>query len=177
MKRMDTHRLVTLGLLVSLNIILVRFASVRISIGGVEGIRIGLGNFPVVFAGLFLGPLAGGMVGALGDIVGFILNPMGAYMPHFTLSAALTGIIPGLVLNLLGRDKVTFPRLVIACGAGLFVTSMVLVPYFLKILFGIPLWTTLPPRAIAFCFTVPVYALFAERIGRKVASPLRGTTS
>ena len=177
MKRMDTHRLVTLGLLVGLNIILVRFASVRISIGGVEGIRIGLGSFPVVFAGLFLGPAAGGMAGALGDILGFILNPMGVYMPHFTLSAALTGMIPGLVLTLMGRDRVTFIRLAIASGAGLFVTSMVLVPCFLKMLFGLPLWTTLPPRAVSFCFTVPLYALFAERIAGKMASPLRGTTS
>lgn len=172
MKRMDTSRIVTLGLLISLNIILVRFASVRISIGGVEGIRIGLGNFPVVFAGLFLGPLAGGVVGAIGDVLGFILNPMGLYMPHFTFSAALTGIIPGLVLNMLGREKVTYSRLFLACGAGLFVTSIILVPSFLRSLFGIPLWTTLPPRIISLCFTVPVYALFADRIGKRVPSAL-----
>lgn len=172
MKRMDTSRVVTLGLLISLNIILVRFASVRISIGGVEGIRIGLGSFPVVFAGLFFGPLAGGIVGAIGDILGFVLNPMGLYMPHFTLSAALAGIIPGLVLNLMGRERASFFRLLLACGAGMFVTSIILVPSFLKSLFGIPLWTTLPPRMISLCFTVPIYALFADRIGKRVPSAL-----
>jgi len=45
-----TRRLVILALMISLNVILARFASVRIAIGGVEGIRIGLGNFPVIFA-------------------------------------------------------------------------------------------------------------------------------
>jgi hypothetical protein len=54
----------------------------------------------------------------------------------------------------------------------MFVTSIILVPSFLKILFGIPLWTTLPPRIISLCFTVPIYALFADRIGKRVPSAL-----
>jgi len=100
-----TRRLVILALMISLNVILARFASVRIAIGGVEGIRIGLGNFPVIFAGLFLGPVAGGITGALGDIMGFMLNPMGVYMPHFTLTAFLTGAVPGMVFHLLGGPE------------------------------------------------------------------------
>lgn len=171
MKTMDTRRLVALGLLVSMNVVLSRFASVRISIGGVEGIRIGLGNFPVVFAGAIFGAAGGGMVGAAGDIVGFMLNPMGAYMPHFTLSAALMGMIPGWVLSMLGRERITYLKLITSIGAGLIVTSVILNPLFLKLLFGIPLWTTVPPKVVSESITIPLYALFAERIGKKVAEP------
>jgi len=167
-KYLVTNKIVTLGLMVALNVVLVRFASVRISIGGVEGIRIGLGNFPVVLSGFVFGSIAGGMVGAIGDILGFFLNPMGVYMPHFTLCAALTGIISGFVLSCLGRERVTFAKLLVASGVSLFVTSIILVPIFLKSLFGIPLWTTVPPRVVSFCLTVPFYALVSEKIGKRV---------
>jgi len=171
MKGIGTHKLVTLGLLVSLNVILSRFASVRISIGGVEGIRIGLGNFPIVFAGLLYGAAGGGMVGAVGDIVGFILNPMGVYMPHFTLNAALMGIIPGWALTMLGRERISYLKLIMATGAGLVVASVILTPLFLKVLFGIPLWSTIPPKIISESVTIPLYALFAERIGKRILAP------
>jgi len=160
-----------LGLLVSLNVILARFASVRISMGGVEGIRIGLGSFPVVFSGIFFGPLAGAVVGALGDVVGFFLNPMGAYMPHFTLSAALTGAIPGMMTRLLSREgEPGYVRLLISIGTGQAVTSLFLVPWFLEMLFGIPRWATLPSRLISYAVVVPAYALFADRLCRSLGS-------
>lgn len=166
-----TRRLVIIGLLVSLNVILVRFASIRIAIGGVEGIRIGLGNFPPIFAGLFLGPLAGGITGAIGDITGFILNPMGAYMPHFTLTAFLSGSIPGLVFYFLRSWKGRlYIRYLLSIGTGLFVSSILLVPYFLNSLFGIPWWTVMPARMISFVIVVPIYSLFAEKLCDKIPS-------
>lgn len=169
-RKVDTRRLVMLGLLVSLNVILTRFASVRISMGGVEGIRIGLGSFPVVFSGIFFGPLSGGAVGALGDLVGFFLNPMGVYMPHFTLSAALSGILPGMMIRYLSREgEPGYMKLLIAIGTGQAVTSLFLVPWFLEMLFGIPRWATLPSRLISYAVVVPAYALFADRLYRRLA--------
>ena len=168
-RKADTRRLVMLGLLVSLNVILTRFASVRISIGGVEGIRIGLGSFPVVFSGILFGPLCGAAVGALGDVVGFFLNPMGAYMPHFTLSAALGGAIPGMMTRLLSKEgEPGYMRLLIAIGTGQAVTSLMMVPWFLEMLFGIPPWATLPSRLISYAVVVPAYALFADRLCRSL---------
>ena len=82
-----TRTLVYMAFLVALNIVLSRLLSMRISIGGVEGIRIGLGGLPIILAGIGLGPWQGGIVGAVADIIGYMINPMGAYAPHFTLSA------------------------------------------------------------------------------------------
>ncbi len=63
-------------MLISLNIDLRRIASIRIAIGGIEGIRIGFGALPVILAGIMFGPTAGGIVGAAGDMVGYYINPL-----------------------------------------------------------------------------------------------------
>ena len=55
--------------------------------------------FVAVFVGAYLyGPVAGAVVGGLGDFLGAILFPIGAYFPGFTLNCALTGVVMGLLL-------------------------------------------------------------------------------
>ncbi|MFP4017550.1 MAG: folate family ECF transporter S component, partial [Halanaerobiales bacterium] len=99
----STRRMVYLSFLIALSIILTRVFSLRIAIGGVEGIRIGFGALPIILASVLFGPLAGGIVGAVSDVLGFFINPMGAYMPHFTLTAFLTGFIPGFIVYYIFR--------------------------------------------------------------------------
>ncbi len=50
-------------------------------------------------AGAFFGPLAGFLVGGLGDLIGFIIAPLGAWLPLVTLSSALIGFIPGIIFK------------------------------------------------------------------------------
>ncbi|SNX53029.1 folate family ECF transporter S component [Thermoanaerobacterium sp. RBIITD] len=162
MKKIHTRELVFLALLVSLNIVLTRIASIKIAIGGIESIRIGFGGFPVILAGIMFGPIAGGIVGAVGDIIGYYINPLGPYMPHFTLTAALTGIIPALILKPIKASKPSLWQLMIAIGVGQFISSVILVPYFLQLLFKIPMIATLPPKVVGEVIHVPVYALFTQ---------------
>lgn len=81
--KISTRKLVFLSLLTALGIVLTRFLSLRLPSFGVEGIRIGIGSLQMIFAGMVFGPIAGGLVGAVTDVVGFWISPMGAYMPHF----------------------------------------------------------------------------------------------
>lgn len=165
--RTSTRKLVILGLMVSLNVILTRFASVRIAIGGIEGIRIGFGTFPAIFTGLTMGPLAGAAVGALGDVIGFFLHPMGAYLPHFTVSAALTGMLPPLLWGLLGRRESFLPLLGAIAGTQV-TTSVALVPYFLKTLFGLPPAATIPGAVISLLLATPVYTMLYLKLNRSL---------
>ena len=78
-KRIDTKRLVLLGLMVALNVVLGRFSiqlvpEVRLSI---------LGFMPIALAAHLMGPLYGALTGAAGDIVNYILftHVYGAYFP------------------------------------------------------------------------------------------------
>ena len=73
-----------------------------------------------------------------------MINPW-ALMPHFALSAYLTGFIPGAVMVRLQRPR-KYWRLVLAVLVGKLATNIGLVPYFLYTLFEIPYKPMLIPR-------------------------------
>ncbi|MBA3061832.1 MAG: folate family ECF transporter S component [Atribacteria sp.] len=156
--KISSHKIATMGLLIALSIILTRIASLRIAIGGVEGIRIGFGGLPIILGGFLFGPLSGGLIGAISDVIGYFINPMGAYMPHFTLTSALTGIIPALVLKLSQKNEPNVLELGIAIAVGQTITSLILVPYFLHTLFGLPWKILMPPRIIGVPINIFIYA-------------------
>jgi len=146
-----------MGFLIALNIILTRIASLRIAIGGVEGIRIGLGKLPIILGGIIFGPLSGGLIGAFSDLLGYFINPIGVYMPHFTLTSALAGIIPAAILILMRKEEPNVFDLGIAITAGQVIISIILIPYFLNILFGIPWKLLMPPRIVAEPIQIFIY--------------------
>jgi len=154
----NTKKLARLSFLIALNIILTRFLSLRIAIGGVEGIRIASRSRPVIFVGIAFGPIAGGIVGGIADIVGYFINPMGAYMPHFTLTAFLTGFIPGIVMKIMVGNKNRYWQLLLAIATGQIISSVILVPIFLQMLFGVPIEVTILPKVISQAIMIPVYA-------------------
>jgi len=155
--KISSHKITTMGFLIALSIVLTRIASLRIAIGGVEGIRIGLGKLPIILGGIIFGPLAGGLIGALSDLLGYFINPIGVYMPHFTLTSALTGIIPVTILILMRKEEPNVFDLGIAITAGQVITSIILIPYFLNILFGIPWKILMPPRIVAEPIQIFIY--------------------
>jgi len=155
--KISSHKITTMGLLITLSIILTRVASLRIAIGGVEGIRIGLGRLPIILGGIIFGPLAGGLIGAFSDLLGYFINPIGAYMPHFTLTSALTGIIPAALLILMKKNEPNVFNLGIAITVGQVITSIILIPYFLNILFGLPWKVLMPPRIVAEPIQIFIY--------------------
>ncbi len=163
----STRKLVFMALFIALNVVLTRYGSIRINFGGAEAVRIGVGALPVIFTGVFFGPIAGAIVGGIGDVVGFAMFPMGAYMPHFTVSAALTGLIPGLLLNNVYKDNLTFGKLLLAIGVGQIVTSVLMTPYFQNMLFGIPFVVTIPPSLISQAVNIPLYAMILKVMSAK----------
>ncbi|MCJ7788992.1 MAG: hypothetical protein MUP69_02195 [Candidatus Atribacteria bacterium] len=60
-------------------------------------------------------------------------------MPHFSLTSALTGITPAAILHLIKQDEPNTLQLGMAISIEQIITSIILVPYFLQILFGLPL--------------------------------------
>ncbi len=165
---LDNQMLTRIALLIALNVILERVLSLRIPLGAVEGMRIGIGTLPVILAGVFMGPLAGGLVGGIGDLVGYFVSPLGAYMPHFTMTAALRGIIPGLIIVMAvrGRQEVGFFPLFLAACTTFLVVDIFMVPYFIETLFGVMRVVTVPPRIVEGIVTIPAYTALLVVLGR-----------
>lgn len=86
---------------------------------------ISLVYIPCFLAGIFLGPIAGFAVGAIGDLLGILIMPFGPWMPLITLASGLLGFIPGIVFKFV-KTKYTMLKLLVSivlclliCTAGL----------------------------------------------------------
>jgi len=149
-----TKEIVLIGIFIAIGVVLTRFASLRIPLGGIEGIRIGFGPLSIILAGILFGPLYGSFIGALVDIIGYILSPIGPYMPHFTLSSALYGFIPGIMSSRLVsqyHNVKFFPKLHIwgIITITQILVGLILTPIFLHFIFDIPWKLLVIPRIIS----------------------------
>lgn len=61
-------------------------------------LRITFTFIPLAVCGWLFGPVPAMIVGAVGDIVGSLLFPQGAYFPGFTITSVLSGLIFGIFL-------------------------------------------------------------------------------
>lgn len=123
-KILTTRKLTIAAMMVALSVII---NSLRIG-------SISFGGFPIIFSGLTLGPAIGFIVGGVADLVAFIVRPSsgGGYNPIFTLTSALTGLIPGLLIGLM-KDK--YPnykirKVFIAISIGQLITTVLMSPLF-----------------------------------------------
>jgi len=90
----------TLAMLVAISIILGKYLAIR----GGDVMRFSLENMPIIFAGLAFGPVAGGLVGAVADLVGCVMVGY-TINPTVTLGATIIGITSGILPILLKNTK------------------------------------------------------------------------
>ncbi len=104
---MTTRKITLMALFAALSIIATRFLSLMIPLGGFPTLSIGFGGIPIMLSGMLFGPLAGGIVGGISDLLGFLINDRGGvYHPGFTLNSILTGVIPGLLFLMIKKYKI-----------------------------------------------------------------------
>jgi len=161
----STRTVVHLGVLVAISIILTRMFSVMVPIAGVMGIRLSFGEIPLMLAGIMFGPLAGAAAGVVADLTGVGIFG-GPYFPGFTLSFALVGFIPGLLLYKKVRD-LTFWQLVIAVLVTDIIVSLILNTLWLSIMFDKAVTVLLPPRLLARAILIPAYSMLLWIIVRR----------
>ena len=113
--------------------------------------KIGLGFVAIAVCGAVYGPVAGAICGALGDIIGSLLFPTGAYFPGFTLTAALTGLIFGLLLKPFSR-----PKAAAAGGTNSVLVSFLANTYMISYISGSPFSKLLTTRAVQLAVMVPL---------------------
>ena len=138
----DTRTLVFLGFLVALHIVLARL--VVIDLGG--SYRITVGSVCTILAGLWFGPLAGGLSGMIADILGCFLKGY-AVNPLITLAAVTWGVVPALMHPLMTGSKAR--RTVVICVSVLISSvlgTLVFTTAGLVLMNGFSLYAILPGR-------------------------------
>lgn len=150
-----TLKLVFAGLLVGMGVVLTRYLSIETPI-----LRIGFSFIAIAMAGVLLGPAYAGVVGALIDVVGYVLKPSGPYFPGFTVSGVLHGLTYGLLLY---RRRPAFWRVVLASFISAFLIGGFVTSFWLTILQSNTLvpgvyWSIFATRA------VPALAMFPVQL-------------
>lgn len=83
--------LVSTALLAAMFIVLDKYLIIPIG----NSIRLSFGLVPLILSGVFFGPVAGGLAGAVGDIVGCIISGMMPINPIIVAGNVIIGIIAG----------------------------------------------------------------------------------
>lgn len=102
---LSTNTLVRASMLLALSIILKIIFEIYIPLAGLPALRINLTSVPIILSGMMFGPLVGLITGGLSDILCFIIKPSGPYFPGFTITAALAGLLPGLIFKHMKKDR------------------------------------------------------------------------
>ena len=121
-KFFTARRMCAMAVLIAIQVILARFVGWQIS----EGLRISFETIPVIIAGVWLGPVAGLVVGLLSDILGTIISGYGVYFIPLSVTPILNGVLPGLWFRYIWKEKLTLPRTAIMIFSTEIVASLLL---------------------------------------------------
>ena len=144
----NTKKLIVSAQLVALDVVLTRLLAINTPL-----MKIGLGFAAVALCAILYGPWWAALVAALGDLVGALLFPTGAFFPGFTLTAACTGFIFGLCLYRRGKSLL-WP--ILAAVLNVVLVSFLLNTAMISYISGTPYATLLKARAVQLAVMLPV---------------------
>ena len=160
--KMSVKSISIIGILVAMEIILARFSI------HTWNLKIGFSFVPVVVAAIFYAPVTAGLVGAIGDIMGYILFPVGAYFPGFTLTAFVTGMIFGFFL----RKSQSVLNIVLAVLCVQIFVSQFMITYWISFLYGSPYWALFATRIYQTAAMIAIEIISTLLIVKKVVPVL-----
>ncbi len=148
MIKSSTKKLIVSALLVALDVLFARVLAINTPI-----MKLGLGFAAVAVCAMAYGPAWAALIAALGDLLGSVLFPTGAYFPPFTLSAALTGVIFGFALY---NRRASFKNAFFAGAGNTVLVSYLINSFLISWLSGTEYTTLLATRAVQLAVMLPV---------------------
>lgn len=124
---------------------------------------------------LLFGPVVGGVMGGITDLLKFIVKPTGAYFFGFTLNAILGGVIYGAILY---HHPISLKRIFVSKVIVAVFVNLLLGTYWLTVMYGQGFLALLPVRALKQLCSVPIesiiFFVFAEALSKaKVISAIK----
>ena len=151
----NVKTLVFMALLVAMHLVLTRVLVVELG-----AYRISVGSVCTILAGLWLGPVAGGVCGFCADIIGCFMKGY-AVNPMITVAAVLWGVLPALLKPLFankGRTGKTVGICISVAVTGFF-SSLVFTTAGLVLFLGYNFYAIMPGRLVQFVIMIPIYCV------------------
>lgn len=154
----NTKKLTATAQLIALDVVLTRLLAINTQL-----MKIGFGFAAVALCAMLYGPWWAALAAALGDLVGALLFPTGAYFPGFTLTAACVGLIYGFCLY--RRDGHWFWP-ILAAALNTLLVSYLCNTALISYISGTPFKTLLAARAVQLAVMLPVQAVVLSLLKR-----------
>ncbi|MBQ8001381.1 MAG: folate family ECF transporter S component [Ruminococcus sp.] len=152
------------AMLLALRVVVGYFANFSLAI--TPNAKVGFAFLPVAIASMLFGPVCGMIVGGLGDIISFLLAPMGGYFFGWTLNGILVGMLYGLFLY--KTDSKILFKLIICEVLINFAVEVPLGSLWLMIQSGKAFWVMAGTRAIKCLISVPIETVLVYFFGKVV---------
>ena len=149
MKKLST--LVLTALFIAIGIVLGQW-----SIQVTQDVKVGVSFVATQLTATLFGPVVGGIMGGVGDIVKFIIKPTGAFSILFTLNAVVGPMIYGLMLY---KKKFTFWRVLLSKAVVAVVVNVGMYSCWMMLLYGKTLAAILPVKCIQQVIQVPIQSV------------------
>ena len=146
--KLTVRALTQIALLLAAEIILSRFLSIPTPI-----LKISFSFLAIAAIAILYGPFYACAAAGIGDFMGSILFPIGAYFPGFTLTAALSGLVYGLFIY---KKQVTFLRLLVPVLIINILFQIVLDTFWLVMITEQSFWALAPIRLTKSIIMIPI---------------------
>lgn len=149
--------LVFMALLIAIQLVLSRVLVIDLGV-----YRITFGTIATILAGLWLGPVAGGVCGMTADIIGCFMKGY-AINPLITLAAICWGVVPGVAKKLMA-EKTRKMKTVIICAA-IVISGILGTLVFTTaglVVIGANFYGIMPGRLVQFCIMTPIYCVLTS---------------
>lgn len=150
-------KLILSAMLLALLIVLSRFVSIQTQI-----LVVSLSFIPIMMSAIWLGPKYSAIIAALGDLIGALLFPFGAYFPGYTLSQFISGAIYGLLLynnNKEMSNKELIVRLIISSILSLGIVSIGITSFWIHIQIQKAYLVVITSRVITQLIMLPIQVM------------------
>lgn len=155
-----TKQLTKMGLLLAMAVVLKSFLSFETG-----SFRFTFYEIPVMVIGILFGPIIGGVLGFVNDVLHMMFSPFAYSFNVFTLSNMVWAIVPGVLLF---RKKITIKKVlisVIIAGSMAFVLNTIGIKHFRGI--G-EMYATLPYRFLVLLIKIPFDTYLINTIYQRV---------
>lgn len=143
--------IVMTALLIALGIILGQF-----SIQVTPTTKIGISFVATQLTATLFGPVVGGIMGGVSDILKFIIKPTGPFLIGFTISAILGPMIYGIMLY---KKKLTFLRILLSKAVVAVLINLLLGCFWQYHYFGAAFLALIPAKLIQQLIQVPIQSM------------------
>lgn len=157
----NTKKIAISAMLIAFDVIFTRVFALNTPLA-----KLGLGFAAVAVCAMLYGPWWAAGTSALGDLIGSLLFPTGAYFPGFSVTAAMTGVIFGLALY--GR-RARFADCFFAALANQAIVTLLLNTAMISLVFGPPFMPLLVTRLAQFGVMTAVQTLVIAALVRSDA--------